>query len=170
MAAAAAAAAAAPPLEADVDETAADSEVDLDDASPQPSEGLGRARTPSSVENWKTQQSWIEDLISSERRESGSPAMQNETIPEEPNGGAAKGKALLPSLSWSPRSLLPGGASPRKAAKRTADDARRRSPELRRAVARANAAEAAQRKMSVEVQSLTTQLQTIAQRKRQGSR
>ena len=98
--------------------------------------------------------------------------MQNETIPEEPNGGAAKGKAssLLPSLSWSPRSLLPGGASPRKAAKRTADDARRRSPELRRAVARANAAEAAQRKMSVEVQSLTTQLQTIAQRKRQGSR
>ena len=50
------------------------------------------------------------------------------------------------------------------------DDARRRSPELRRAVARANAAEAAQRKMSVEVQSLTTQLQTIAQRKRQGSR
>ena len=95
--------------------------------------------------------------------------MQNETIPEEPNGGAAPAKApgssLLPSLSWSPRSLLPGGASPRKAAKRTADDARRRSPELRRAVARANAAEAAQRKMSVEVQSLTTQLQTIAQRK-----
>ena len=87
--------------------------------------------------------------------------MQNETIPEEPNGGAAKGKALLPSLSWSPRSLLPGGASPRKAAKRTAG----RSPELRRAVARADAAEAAQRKMSVEVQSLTTQLQTIAQRK-----
>ena len=31
-----------------------------------------------------------EDLISLERRESEGPAMQNETIPEEPNGGARR--------------------------------------------------------------------------------
>ena len=118
------------------------------------------ARTPSSVENWKTQQSWIEDLISSERRESGSPAMQNETIPEEPNGGAAKGKSLLPSLSWSPRSA---------AGRRVAEGRETHRRQVAGTAARGgegDAAEAAQRKMSVEVQSLTTQLQTIAQRKR----